>query len=113
MSERAIYYSLRNSELVRIKNVPLMVLLRCFPFYIIGILAEFSYFAFRHRKFSLYLKAKTDAIRLLPKMLQKRKVIMKNKRVNNAQIYHSMTPFWQREFFIGKMRKFFCCRERP
>ena len=36
MSDMAVYYSLRNSELVRIKNVPFGVFLRCFPEFILG-----------------------------------------------------------------------------
>jgi len=107
MSDRAIYYSLRNSEFVRFKNVPLVIFLRCLPSYAIGVIIEFLYFVVKYRKFSLYVKAKWDAIKLFPKMVRKRSIIMKNKKVDNKQIYHIMTPFWQKEFFTTKSRKFF------
>ena len=58
MSDMAVYYSLRNSELVRIKNVPFGVFLRCFPEFILGVISEFIYFAVKHSRFKLFIKAK-------------------------------------------------------
>ncbi len=107
MSDTAIYYSLRNSELTRLKNAPVGLFLRCIPSYTFGIISEFLFFAVKHKKFSVYVKAKWDAIKLLPKMLRKRKVIMKNKKVDNRYLYGIMTPFWQKEVFISKTKKFF------
>ncbi len=107
MSDMAIYYSLRNTELTRFKNVSFGLFLRCLPYYALGIIIEFFYFGVKHKKLSLYLKAKRDAIRLLPKMLKKREVIMNNKKVNNRYLYSVMTPFWQKEFFFAKAKKFF------
>jgi hypothetical protein len=102
----AIYYTLRNSELVRIKNVPLAVFVKCFPEFIIGLLTELIYFAIRHKRLRLYFKAKVDAIRMLPKMLKKRSVIMKNRKVSNQYLLNIMTPVWQRDFLMTKVKKF-------
>lgn len=107
MSDMAIYYSLRNTELTRFKNVSFGLFLRCLPYYALGIVIEFLYFGVKHKKLSLYLKAKRDAIRLLPKILIKRRAIMNNKKVNNRYLYSVMTPFWQKEFFFAKAKKFF------
>lgn len=107
MSDMAIYYSLRNTELTRFKNVSFGLFLRCLPYYALGIIIEFFYFGVKHKKLSLYLKAKRDAIRLLPKILIKRRAIMNNKKVNNRYLYSVMTPFWQKEFFFAKAKKFF------
>lgn len=41
MSDLAVYYSLRNSELVRIKNIPIGVFLRCLPAYILNSILDF------------------------------------------------------------------------
>lgn len=106
MSDIAIYYSLRNSELTRIKNVPFGLFLRCFPSYILGTFLEFLYFGIKHRKLKLYLKAKIDAIRLFPKMLRKRKQITNTAKANTAYLYSLMTPIWDKEYFLMKMRKF-------
>lgn len=106
MSDLAVYYSLRNSELVRIKNVPLGIFLRYLPWFIISEISEFIYFAIKHRHFRLFLKAKRDALKMLPLMLKKRKKIMKNKKVSNKYIMSIMTPIWQKNLFLSKIRKF-------
>jgi hypothetical protein len=106
MSPMAVYYTLRTSEFVRIKNVPLGVFIRCFPEFIIGILTEFIYFAIKHKQLRLYLKAKIDAIRMLPKMLKKRAVIMKKRKVSHRYLLNMMTPVWQKDFLISKIKKF-------
>jgi len=106
MSDTAIYYSLRNSELVRIKNVPVYVFFRCLPEFIISIIAEFLYFAIKHNKSRLYFKAKWDALRMLPVMLKKRKAIMKTRKVNDKYLLGMMTPVWQKDFFKAKAKRF-------
>jgi GT2 family glycosyltransferase len=106
MSNTAIYYSLRNSVLVRIKNIPFAIFLRCFPEFVMGLVTEFVYFAIKHRKFKLYFKAKIDALRMFPRMLKKRVVIMKNRKVNNKYLLSIMTSVWQRDFLVPKIKKF-------
>ena len=106
MSETAVYYSLRNSEWVKIKNVPLGVFLVCLPEFFMGVLSEFFYFAIKHRFLKLYFLAKWDALKGFPKMYRKRKEIMKLKRVSNRYLLSMMTPVWNKEFFLSKLRKF-------
>jgi GT2 family glycosyltransferase len=107
MSETAIYYTLRNSELLRIKNIPLMLFIRCLPEFILGTLSEIACFCFKHRKPGLYLKAKMDAIKLLPKMLRKRREIMRTKKVDNRYLYSIMTPVLNSKIFSDKLKNFF------
>ncbi len=107
MSDMAVYYSMRNSQLTIFKNVPFGLFLRCFPFYVLNVFSEFLYFAIKHRRFRLYIKAKLEAVKLLPKMLGKRKEIMHNMNVDNKYLYSIMTPLWDKEFFVMKIRKFF------
>jgi len=106
MSDTAVYYSLRNSELVRIKNVPFGVFIRCFPEFILGIISEFLYFAVKHKRFNLFMKAKKDALKMFPRMWKKRKIIMKTRQVNNRYLLGLMTPVWQKDFFKTKLKKF-------
>ncbi len=106
MSDTATYYTIRNSELVRMKNVPLTVFVKCFPEFIIGLLAEFIYFAVKHKRLRLYLKAKMDAVRMFPWMLKKRAVIMKKRKVTHRYLLSVMTPLWQKDFLIAKVKKF-------
>ncbi|HXW68647.1 MAG TPA: glycosyltransferase family 2 protein, partial [Dissulfurispiraceae bacterium] len=79
MSDLAVYYTVRNSEFVRIKDMPCRVFFRCFPSFLAGMLTEFVLFGIRHRRPGLYLKAKSDALRLLPRMMKKRTDIMKKR----------------------------------
>lgn len=106
MSDTAVYYTLRNSELVRIKNIPVKLFMRYLPELVLGTIAEICYFAVKHRKLRLYIKAKIDAIRLLPEMLRKRKQIMTSMKVDTKYLYSIMTPVWNREFLSRKIRKF-------
>jgi len=106
MSDLAVYYSLRNREFVRIKNVPFGVFMKCFPEFILGIISEFLYFAVKHKQFKLFLKAKKDALKMFPQMWKKRKIIMKTRKVNNRYLLGLMTPIWQKDFFKAKLGKF-------
>ncbi|MEF9438258.1 MAG: glycosyltransferase family 2 protein [Candidatus Mariimomonas ferrooxydans] len=106
MSDTAVYYTLRNSEIVRIKNVSLRVFFRCLPAFILGIITEFYYFALKHGRFRLYFKAKVDAVKLLPKMLKRRSDIIHNAKVDNKRLYSVMTSVWNKEFFSMKVKKF-------
>lgn len=106
MSDKAIYYTLRNSEFVRIKNVPFLVFLRCFPEFFIGMITEVIYFSIKHKKIGLYLKSKLDVIKMLPVMFKKRRCIMKKKKVSNKYLYGIMTSVWGKEFLKLKIKKF-------
>jgi len=108
MSDMAVYYTLRNCEFVRMKNIPLTIFIRCFPEFIIWTLSEFTYFVIKHKHLKLYFKAKIDAIRMLPMMLKKRAMIMKNRKVSYKYLLNIMTPVWQKDFLLTKIKKFFC-----
>ncbi|MBI5849122.1 MAG: glycosyltransferase family 2 protein [Nitrospirae bacterium] len=107
MSDLAIYYSLRNSELVRLKNIPAGLFLRCSAAWIIGIIADFFFFAVRYRKLKLYVQAKADVLKSLRLIGGSRKKIMKLKKADVCYLHRIMTPLWSREFFRQKAGKFF------
>jgi hypothetical protein len=107
MSDIAVYYTLRNSEFVRMKNVPLAIFIKCLPEFIIGALIEFTYFVIKHKHLRLYLKAKIDALRMFPRMLKKRAMIMKGREVSNQYLLNIMIPLWHKDFLLTKIRKFF------
>jgi len=107
MSDTAIYHTLRNSEWVRIKNIPFGVLLRCIPDLLVGALTEFLYFGVKHKRLKLYLKAKADTIRMFSRISKKRAMIMRNKKVSNQYLLNLMTPIWQKSFVMTKIKKFF------
>lgn len=106
MSDTAVYYSLRNCEVLRMKNIPTGIFLRCLPAFILGSFLDFLYFALKHGKIRLYLKAKMDAMRLLPKMLKKRRLIMNKKNVSDEYLKSLMTSLYEKGFFLMKIKKF-------
>jgi len=106
MSDTAVYYTLRNSEIVRIKNVSHGVFFRCLPVFILGIITEFYYFALKHGRFRLYFKAKVDAVKLLPRMLKKRRDIMNTIKIDNKYLLSIITSIWDKEYFLMKVKKF-------
>jgi len=103
----AVYYTLRNSEFVKIKNVPISVFLKCLPEFIIGMITEFIYFIIKHRRLRLYFKAKIDVLQMLPKMLRKRTEILKNRKISNRDLLSIMTPVWQGDLLKAKIKKLF------
>ncbi len=106
MSDMAVYYSLRNCEFVRIKNAPFPLLMRYFPSFFLGAIADFLYFCVKHRKIKLYFKAKIDAIRLMPTMLKKRRRIMSKRKADNKYLITLMTTLFEKDFFFTKAKKF-------
>jgi GT2 family glycosyltransferase len=106
MSKTAIYYALRNSEFVRFKNIPVSLFLRFMPEFILGMVAEFTYFVIKHRHPILYFKAKIDAMRMLPRILSKRAIILKKRKVSDQYLFDIMTPVWEKDFMKGKIKKF-------
>lgn len=107
MSPTAVYYTLRNSELVRVKNVPVSIFLRCLPEFCVGTIAEFLYFAIKHQYFLLYMKAKIDAITMIKQMLKKRRQISNSRKVGNRYLLSIMTPLYQKQLLRSKLRKLF------
>jgi hypothetical protein len=77
------------------------------PWFIISEISEFIYFALKHGRFRLYFRAKGDVLKMVPLMLKKREKIMKNKKVSNKYIMSILTPVWEKDFFLSKLRKFF------
>ncbi|MBI5074866.1 MAG: glycosyltransferase family 2 protein [Nitrospirae bacterium] len=107
MSDLAVYYTLRNSELVRLKNVPACLFFRCSPACIIGMIADFLFFAVRYRKVKLYMQAKSDVLKNLRLIGGSRKKIMQLKKADISYLHRMMTPVWSKEFFRQKAGKLF------
>lgn len=105
LSAMHVYYTLRNGDLVRIKNIPFIVFLICLPDYVLGFLSELLFFGIKHGRIGLFLKAKRDAIKLLPRMLEKRRVIMAGRKISSRQLLREMTPMWDRGFLKKKVKR--------
>ncbi len=108
MSDIAVYYSLRNAEIVRLKNVPFTVFLRCLPAVAVQLIAEFLYFGLKHRKLIVYFKAKRDALRMMPVVLRERSRLMRGRKTLDTYLYAMTTSVFHPDFLKEKLRKFAC-----
>ncbi len=119
ISDDSVYYTQRNMEFVRLKNVPAAVFIVCLPQVVFGLVADFMYFCIKHGKWRPFLRAKLDAARMSPAMLKKRRLIMREiRKVDNRRIRSVISPVVpDRHFLSLKLKKFFgrkaCNTEGP
>jgi GT2 family glycosyltransferase len=97
----SVYYGHRNSEWVYIQNMPMKLLVLTILPHLVYDLAGFFYFAAIGRG-GEYLKAKRDALKGLKKALSKRRIIQKQRRVNDSYIWSLLEP---EPFFSRILRK--------
>lgn len=105
MSDLAIYYSIRNKELLILKNVTLGLIIKCFPQIITGMIGEFLYFIVKHKKYRPYFRAKVDVIKNIPKTLRKRSSVKKLKKMHNQYLLSLLVPIWEHGYLSQKVRK--------
>jgi GT2 family glycosyltransferase len=105
LSELHVYYHTRNLELVWIKNMPAGLILRFFHHKLIQELAALSYLCLRHGRWKAFLRAKRDAIRMLPNMLTKRREVQRHRRVSNRYVKQILTPIFDRQYLTRKARQ--------
>jgi len=82
---RQVYFSQRSIEFVYLKNMPLGLILRYLPHRILYEIGAAIYFT-RMGTGKAFFKAKLDAIRALPEILEKRKEIQRRRTISNAQL---------------------------
>jgi len=105
LSDLHVYYHTRNLEFVWIKNMPLGIMLRFAHHKIIQELGSFCYLCLRHGKWGPFLKAKRDALKMLPVMLKKRTKIQARKRVPNRYVRSILSSMFTFGFFRQKMKQ--------
>ena len=82
----SVYYSHRNLEWVYIKNMPSGLLFRTLWLHIVYNVFAFFFFAAKGR-IKEFAKAKRDALKGLKRVLKKRRLIQRNRKVDNAYIW--------------------------
>ena len=106
LSDIHVYYHARNLEFVWFKNIPAGLMLRFAPQKLIQEIGSFCYLCLRHGKWNAYLRAKRDALRMLPLMSEKRKNIQSRRRVSNSYLRSIMTPIFSMALIRQKIRQF-------
>lgn len=84
-SDTAVYYAQRNMEFIFFKNMPTVLLLKYLPLHVITDLLLFARYIL-HGQARIFLKAKLDALAMMPKMFGKRRQIQGARRVRAAEI---------------------------
>ena len=105
LSDLHVYYHTRNLEFVWVKNMPFGIMLRFAHHKIIQELGSFCYLCLRHNKWTTFFKAKRDALKMMPFMLQKRAKIQTRKRVPNRYVRSVLTSMFKFVFFRQKIKQ--------
>jgi GT2 family glycosyltransferase len=105
LSDLHVYYHTRNLEFVWMKNMPSGLMLRFAHHKIIQEAGSFCYLCLRHGKWKPYFRAKRDALRMFPLMLEKRKRIQARRRVPNHYVRSVLTSMFTFGFLKQKMKQ--------
>lgn len=104
ISGRAAYYAVRNDKLVKIKNLPLTIVIRKLPCLILGEVIWFFYYII-NRRFKYYLKANIDVFKNLPLYFKKRREVMSLKKVPDRYINSLLTSGF-RLYGLKRIRRY-------
>lgn len=99
-SDFSVYYGYRNLVWTFVKNMPSPLIWVLLPLHIATLLFFVAYLTLRGQGKVMW-KAMFDAVRGLPKVLRKRKVIQQNKKIKTENVWKIMsTGLWEpyREF---------------
>lgn len=104
-SDFSRYYSIRNNILTIYKNYPLYLLLKYLLFIIITQFAMCILYI-KRGKIKLFFRSYTEAIKIVPTMYKKRKLILKNSKIKNKDFIKSFEtkifPFKYFSYFNKK-----------
>jgi len=92
-STEYVYYGHRNLEFVYFKNMPLPLLLLTFPLHVLDVLLSFCFFC-AIGKGRVFLRAKWDALKALPRVLRKRREIQRERTVSLVYLFMLLDKTW-------------------
>jgi hypothetical protein len=87
--------------------MPSGLMLRYLHHKIIQELGTFIYFCVKKGKWGAYLRGKWDALRSLPLLLQKRKIIQARKKADNKYLQTLFVSILDRRLVAGKLKRLF------
>ena len=97
----AVYHSVKNSDMVWLKNMPGIFIFLTMPEKIISDIASFVYLGIIHFRVKDFLRAKWYVVKNFKEIIDARKYIQKKKGVSNKQLFQLLTPFLSVKFIIG------------
>ena len=81
------YHALKNFQYLWLKNLPLPLLILFLPLLFLQTLRLFLTTLVKNRSFTVFLRSQFSALRMLPRTLQKRRVIQKSRKVSTGYIF--------------------------
>ena len=97
-SDISIYYGHRNLEWVYLKNMPFVLIMETLFFHMIHTFGSVLYFSSKGKIKSI-IRAKSDAIKQIKRVLKKRQVVQKSKQVDNAYLRN----LFEKESFFNRL----------
>lgn len=106
LGDLELYYSLRNSWYVIIKNYPLMLLTRYFHHILLQELGSVIYYCVKMKKYRIYFGALGHTLMKMPSLIKKRIRIQKLRKASMDEISSHFTNVFKREILRDKLAKF-------
>jgi GT2 family glycosyltransferase len=105
LSDVHVYYHSRNLEWVWLKNMPTGVMLRYAHHKIFQEIGSLCYLCLRHGKWLPFIRAKKDALKMVPIMWRKRRTIQARRRVSNRYLRAQFSSMFTLSFFRQKLKQ--------
>jgi GT2 family glycosyltransferase len=103
-SDFSVYYGHRNLVWTYFKDMPLLLFWLYLPLHVVVNFFFLIYFTIKGQGGTIW-RAKLDALRGLPAMLKKRRVIQRDRQVSAAEIHRRMSRNWFTPFLAFLKRK--------
>ncbi len=100
-SSLAVYHSVKNSDQVWLKNMPIWLLLLSFPEKLLSDVASLIYLGIIHKRLNEYLKAKKYILKNIFKIIVKRRDVQDKKAIGSIQLFKMITPFFSFKYLFG------------
>jgi GT2 family glycosyltransferase len=91
-SERSVYYFARNSLLVWMKDMPLLLMLRYLHHRLLYEVSSFVYYGILKGRWRPFLRRKCSAFAVIPSVLRNRKLVQQRRRVTLGDLQSVMIP---------------------
>ena len=104
-SSLAVYHSVKNSDMVWLKNIPGILLFLTLPEKIISDVASFIYLGILHGKYREYIRAKHYIMTHLLYIIKKRKKVQRQRTITNSEVLKLLTPFLSSDYILKILKE--------
>lgn len=94
----AVYYSVRNSDRVWLKNMPLLLIILTLPEKLLSDICSFIYLGILYKQWRTIIKAKTNVFTSIPALIRQRIEIQRHRRVTIRHLLSILIPFFSKSY---------------